>query len=262
MRFNNTFWGGVIIVVGLVFLLDALNIIAINAWGIIWSVALIIVGIWFLSWALGDRRAGETEDVAIPLEGAENARVVVRHGAGRLSIEGGAESGELLSGTASGGIEFRKRIKNGKLRVDVQAPGRIYNVLPFTKPLIWDLKISEEIPLELDVRGGANETNLDLSNLNVTNLNLRTGASETIVTMPAKVKHTRAEAHCSVASVRINIPEGVAARIRSSGGLSNVSIDRDRFPRSGGAYQSPDYDTAECKLELYLSMGIGSLIVR
>jgi hypothetical protein len=262
MRFNNTFWGGVIIVVGLVFLLDALNIVAINAWGIIWSVALIIVGIWFLSWALTDRRSGEMEDVAIPLEGVESVRVVIRHGAGRLSIEGGAESGELVSGTASGGIEFRKRMINGKLRVDVQAPGRIYSVLPFTKPLIWSLKISEQIPLELDVRGGASETNLDLSNLNVTNLNLRTGASETIVTMPARVKHTRAEAHCGVASVQINIPEGVAARIRSSGGLSNVSIDRERFPRSGGAYQSPDYDTAEYQLELYLSMGVGSLVVR
>jgi hypothetical protein len=262
MRFNNTFWGGVIIVVGLVFLLDALNIVVINAWGIIWSVALIVVGIWFLSWAFVDRRPGEMEEVAIPLEGAESARVVVRHGAGRLSIGGGVESGELLSGTAGGGIEFRKRMRNGKLIVDVQAPGRVYHVLPYTKPLIWSLKISENIPLELDVRGGANETNLDLSDLNVINLTLRTGASETIVTMPARVQHTRAEAHCGVASVRINIPEGVAARIRSSGGLSNVSIDRDRFPRNEGAYQSPDYDTAEYKLELYLSMGVGSLIVR
>jgi len=262
MRFNNTFWGGMIILVGLVFLLDALNIIVVNVWGIIWSVALILVGVWFLGWAWAGRRSGEMEDIAIPLEGAESAFVGIRHGAGQLTVEGGAEAGDLIVGTARGGIEFRKRKTNGKLHVDVQAPGRIYYALPFAQPLIWSLKLSEQIPLELEVRGGANETKLDLSRLNVTNLQLRTGASGTVLTMPAKVRSTRAEVHCGVASVQINIPEGVAAKIRASGGISNISINRDRFPRSGGSFQSQDYDTAEYKLDLYLSMGVGSLVVK
>jgi hypothetical protein len=262
MRLNTTFWGGMIILAGLVFLLDGLNIISVNVWGIIWSVAIIAAGVWFLSWALVDRGSGETETVAIPLEGAQGARIMIRHGAGRLSLEGDTGSGELLSGTASGGIEFRKKMRDGKLHLDVQAPGRIYFVMPFARPLMWSLKLSEQIPLELDVRGGASETNLDLSRLNVTKLTLRTGASDTIVTLPAKVNHIRADVQSGVASVQINIPEGVAARIRASGGLSNISIDRDRFPRSGGSYQSPAYDTAEYKVDLYLSMGIGSVVVR
>jgi hypothetical protein len=262
MRVKNTFWGGMIILAGLVFLLDALNIIVVNVWGIIWAVALILVGVWFLGWAWTGRRSGEMEDVAVPLENAESAFVEIRHGAGQLSVEGGAETGELITGTARGGIEFRKRMRNGELHVDVQAPGRLYFTLPFAQPLIWSLNLSEQIPLELDVRGGANESNLDLSRLKVTNLQLRTGASGTVLTMPAKVKSTRAEVHCGVASVQINIPEGVAAKIRASGGMSNISIDRDRFPRIGGSFQSQDYDTAEYKLDLTLSMGVGSLIVK
>jgi hypothetical protein len=261
MRINNTFWGGIIILAGLVFLLDALNVIAVNVWGVFWSVALIAVGVWFLSWALGYRREDETETVSVPLEGAEAARIVIRHGAGRLSVEGGAGEEEVLSGTTRGGFEFRKRLTNGKLNVDVHAPGRMYMVLPFVQPLIWSLKLNGQVPLELEIRGGANETKLDLSQLKVTDLQVRTGASDTILTLPAQADHTRVEVHCGVASVRINIPETVAARIRASGGLSNISIDRNRFPRSDGYYQSPEYDSSEHKADLYLSMGVGSVTV-
>lgn len=262
MRVNNTFWGGIIIIAGLVFLLDALKIIAVNVWGIIWSVALIAVGVWFLSWALGYRREEETENVSVPLGGAEEARIVIRHGAGRLTVEGGADAKEVLSGTTRGGFEFRKKLTDGKLNVDVHAPGRMYVVLPFVQPLIWSLKLNGQVPLELEVRGGASETNLDLSQLKVTDLRFRTGASDTILTLPSQEDHTRAEVHCGVASVRINIPETVAARIRASGGLSNISIDRHRFPRSGGYYQSPEFDSSEHKVDLYLSMGVGSVTVR
>jgi hypothetical protein len=245
----------------LVFLLDALDIIAVNVWGIIWSVVLIAIGVWFLSWALGTRRSNETEMVSIPMEDAESVRLRIRHGAGRLSIEGGAGTGEILSGEVQGGIEFRKKSIDGKVFVDIQAPGRIYFMMPFVQRLIWSLKLTERVPVELDIRCGANESNLDLEPLNVTDLRVRTGASDTTLTMPAKVSYTRADVQCGVASVRVNIPEGVAARVRASGGLSNISIDRDRFPRSKGFYQSPGYDDAEYKLDLYLSMGIGSVVL-
>jgi hypothetical protein len=135
-------------------------------------------------------------------------------------------------------------------------------VLPFVQSLLWSLKLNDYVPLELDVRVGANEMHLDLSQLNVTDLQLRTGASETLLTLPAQADHNRAEAHCGLASVRINIPESVAARIRASGGLSNISIDRERFPRSGGYYQSPEYESPEHKVEMVLSMGVGSVTVR
>lgn len=261
MRVNNTFWGGALILAGLIFLLDALNIIAVNVWGVLWSIALVVVGIWFLRGAFSDKDRAELKTVSHTLDGAEKARVRIRHGAGRLHVEGGASTGEMLSGTIRGGIEFRRRMTDGTLVLDVDAPGRIYIVLPFNQPLLWSLKLNETIPLELVVKAGANETDLDLSQLNVTDLRLNTGASDTTLTMPSKVNQTRAQVKCGVASVRINIPEGVAARIRAVGGLSSLSIDRDRFPRSDGYYQSPNYDSAEYKLDLDLSMGIGSLTV-
>lgn len=262
MKRNNIIWGGLLILAGALFLLETLGILHINAWGVIWSIALIAAGIWIIAWMRYAKDSTETETLSIPIEGAESARINIRHGAGRLGIDGGTSTEEILSGTFSGGVTYQSSMNHGKMDLTVEAPGRVYVVLPFVRPYIWSLKLNEQVPLELDIKAGASESRLDLRQLNVMNLRLNTGASDTILTMPAKVPFTRASVKSGVASVRINIPEGVAARIRASGGLSNISIDRNRFHRSGGYYQSQDYDTAEFKLELDLSVGVGSFSVR
>jgi hypothetical protein len=262
MRRRDLIWGGALILVGLLFLLETLDIINVNVWGVIWSLALIVVGLWIIGWITLDNDQSEAEKISIPMEGAQSARIKIRHGAGRLGIESGAGLEEVLSGKISGGTEYQSKMTDGKIDLFLGAPGRIYVVIPFIRPLHWSLNLNGQIPLELDIKTGASESRIDLSQLKVTDLRLDTGASDTVLTMPSAVPHTRAIVKSGVASVRINIPEGVAARIRATGGLSNISIDRDRFPRSGRYHQSSDYEEAEYKVELDLSIGVGSFIVR
>lgn len=103
---------------------------------------------------------------------------------------------------------------------------------------------------------------LDLSELKVTRLRLPTGASSTVLTLPANAGHTRVDVESRVASLRIRVPEGVAARIRAVGGLSSTSVDRSRFPLSGGVYRSPDYDSAVNRAESKVDNWVGSVSVR
>jgi hypothetical protein len=196
------------------------------------------------------------------MEGAESARIKIRHGAGQLAIESGASPSEALAGKVSGGIEYQSSLTQGKLNLSLGAPGRVYILVPWVRSLHWTLQLNDQLPMALDLKTGGSESKIDLSQLKVSELDLNTGASDTTLTMPATVSHTRARVKGGVASLRIKVPEGVAARIRATGGLSEISIDRDRFPRSGGFYQSKNYDEAEFKLELDLSMGVGSMTVQ
>jgi hypothetical protein len=40
-----------------------------------------------------------------------------------------------------------------------------------------------------------------------------------------------------------------------------VTIDQDRFPQRGGVHESPDYDTAEHKLDINIETGVASVAV-
>jgi hypothetical protein len=122
----------------------------------------------------------------------------------------------------------------------------------------WDMRLTQALPIALDLRTGAGEYHLDLSDVQVDDLQLKTGASSTHLTLPANAGHTRVRYEGGAASLSIRVPDGVAACIRVDG-LSDTHVDTNRFPRSGHAYQSSDYDTARNKIDISIDIGVGSV---
>jgi hypothetical protein len=92
----------------------------------------------------------------------------------------------------------------------------------------------------------------------VTELRLGTGASATEIRLPKAAGATKVRIEAGAASVKIWVPQGVGARIRAEGGLSDMKVDGSRFPRQGLYHQSPDYETAANKVDLSIQMGVGS----
>ena len=267
MRRSSIFWGGVLILIGIFLLLDNLGLLAVlgvSVWGLIWPAFLILLGLWFL-WGTVFRRPVTDEQVSIPSQGAEAARIRLDHGAGRLEITAGAHEGNLLEGTFAGGLDYRAKLNENTLQVDLRPPPGNFMFFPFwwgsNYGYRWDLALNRNIFLDLNLNAGANEARLDFSDLLLKNLQLQTGASSTELTLPSHAGYTHAEVKTGVASVVIRVPDSVAARIQSSGGLSEVKVDSNRFLRSGNRYESSNYDTSENKLDLFIEVGVGSVKV-
>lgn len=266
MRRTTVFWGLIVILIGILLLVDSL-LPDVALGKLVWPLILIALGAWVLWGALTGPGSFEEQEVSVPLEGAARGRVRLRHGAGRLRLDASAGIGQLVQGTCRGAVEQRVHREGDALNVDI---GVGVHGPQFALPwmwgaggaLDWRLGLNGTVPLTLDLETGASESRLDLSGLQVTELRLQTGASSTDVTMPASAGYTKGEVHSGAASVRIQVPPNVAARIQASGGLADVRIDRDRFPRQAGGYQSPDYETAANKLDLQIETGVGSVVVR
>jgi len=256
------FWGFILVIIGLALLLDNLGLLGnIDIWNLLWPLFLIALGAWVLLGTIF-RRAPQTEHASIPLEGAQSARVRVQHGAGRLEVSTGSGMGVLAEGDFAGGLDFRSRREGNGLDVKMRPPEQLF---PFTwstgSTLDWSFGLTREIPLSLEFETGANESRLNLRDLRVTELRLKTGASSTTIDLPANAGLTRTFIESGAASVNVSVPEGVAARIRAQGGLSSIQVDTNRFPQMGNIYQSPDYDAAANKIEMEIQMGVGSVKV-
>ncbi|NLE99435.1 MAG: cell wall-active antibiotics response protein, partial [Anaerolineales bacterium] len=128
--------------------------------------------------------------------------------------------------------------------------------------LDWRVALNGEVPLALDFETDAGESRLDLTDLRVTNLRVKTEASSTEIDLPAHAGHTDAKIEGGAASVIVRVPAGVAARIQAQGGLSGVSVDLARFPRMGAVYQSEDYASAANRVDLHMDIGLGSVDVK
>jgi hypothetical protein len=261
MRQGNTVFGIILILAGGLFLLNNLGIFNVDFWGVLWSLVIIGAGVWMLLGIVG-RGSKETRDLTIPLDESERVKLELRHGAGRVELGSGAAAGAILNGNFEGGVEWRSRQSSDRLELILQPPSGFLSLFPFSRPHNWSIHLSDQVAFSIVHQGAASETRMDLRDLKVTDLLLQTGASSTTIVLPANAGFTKAKVEAGAAGVVLEIPEGVAGRIRSTSGLAEIRVDRNRFPKSGGVYQSAEYATAENKVELDLAMGVGSVEVR
>ena len=266
MKYGAIFWGTLIILIGVI--LMAGNLLAVNMWPFLWPAIIIFAGIWLLVWSQIRPKSVAGEEVVIPLNGASRAGISIRHGAGRLVLHEGAGPNVLASGSFTGGLRHTENRRGDALDVEMRVPEDIWMNFggpwifgPWT-PILWDVRLNEGIPMTLDLETGAGESRLDLSKLKVEEIRLKTGASSTELTLPARAGKTRVKVTSGAASVVLRVPDGVAARIAVESGLAGITIDQSRFPRSGSGYQSADYDRAENSADIQVETGVGAVEIR
>ncbi len=264
MRRGVSFWGLVLILFGLVLLLDQFHIFGnLNLWGLVGPLFLVLLGVWVLL-GMVIRPKYELVNETIPLEGAASARVRLDHGAGQIVVSSGAGIGNLLEGEFGGGLEKSVSRQADQLNVRLEMPPQFF---PFTfnwgmHGLDWKVKLNTSTRLEIELNSGASDMQVNLEDLLVSRVAVKTGASSTRLTLPKSAGLTSVRVEAGAASVSIRVPEGVSARIRARGGLSSTSVDRSRFPRTGPDYCSADFDTAVNKADISIDTGVGSVDVR
>jgi hypothetical protein len=264
MRRDSIFWGAILILLGGLLFLNSAGIRlpgGINPMQLFWPSVLIVLGGWFLLGYFLRGRA-DTEQISVDLQGASQASLKLSHGAGRLALRAGAPPGQLLTGSFAGGVRKRAHTVGDRLEAHLEANPTMFP--PFFagwQGLEWDIKLNRDIPMALRLDTGASQSELDLSELRVSDLRLNTGASKTDLTLPANAGLTSVRVELGAASLDINVPQGVAARIRSEHGVAAIEINTSRFPYSNGIYESADYSSAQNKADIQIQAGAGRVAV-
>lgn len=262
MRLGKVFWGIVLAAAGVILLLQNFGVISVSFWPIFWALLIILAGVWILLGPMLAKRGYDVQSLSIPLEGASEASVVLKHGTGRIQLRALQTSGELLAGTFAGGVE--QKVERGTItQVELTPPMSEAWTVPFLgghTGFNWELGLNKDLPISLKIESGAGEAALDLSELQVREFRIDTGASSSDITLPARAGTIRAAIHAGAASVKVRVPQGVAASIHMDTGLTGCKVDTVRFPNLGGQnYRSTDYDNAANRVEIHVEAGVGSI---
>jgi hypothetical protein len=260
MRKGSLFWGFLLIAVGGLFVLQAMGLIN-NVANFLWPLFLIALGGWILLGALTHSKTDfkESESFSIDLQGASRVEFDLDHGAGQVLVSGGAPMGVAVAGAEGTGMEYKSNLVDGVLSVEVDAGP---SFLPFIGPEggVWQFKLTNEVPVSLDIDAGAASMSFDFSQVKLTRFKMDTGASSTNIVLPAEGQ-PYVEFESGAASLDITVPSAMAARIRIEGGASSVSID-PRFPQlASGLYQSSDFESAMNRVEIRLEGGASSVSI-
>ncbi len=259
-RRDNFFWGLMLVLLGGLFQIDYLGYLPnVDVWAVFLALFLISLGGWLVIRGIFKRKAVE-EPISVPLNGATQGALVLKHAAGKLELSAADLGDKLVEGVCNGGASVRTLRVGEVLEVELN-PRQVNVVGGVDAPLDWRLKANRALSYErLVLESGGSEADLDLSELRVAEISIKTGASSTKVIAPA-VGQTRLSADTGAALLTVVVPEGVEASIRSKGGLIKLEVDEKRFPPQGGVYVSPGFATAANRLEVEVTAGLGSVKV-
>ncbi len=261
MRRGELFWGTLLVALGVLFFLKSAGYIIGDVFGWFWPLAIIAVGVWFLLGGIyySQSRFETAEKFSVPLQGAREAKLSLKHGAGRIELCAGANPGDFLTGVSGVGMEKKTRLDGDRLEVEIDAGP---SFLPFVGPEggIWQFRLAQDIPITLKIEAGASGLELDLTDLSVKLFSFEGGASNLNLTVPGRVENMTVDIDAGAASVNLHVPEGVALRFRSKG-VGTLNVD-PRFPaRDSGFYQSADYDAAKYHADVTVDGGATSITV-
>ncbi|GAB4480242.1 MAG: hypothetical protein OHK0031_01220 [Anaerolineales bacterium] len=261
MNRGNLFWGLVLIALGGLFFLQARGLIAMaDIWGYFAPIVLILAGLWVLSGAFKLKIAlDESNSFSVSLDGAQKLIFDFDTGMGQAFFGGGAPQDLAVRGASGAGLEVHSRREGDTLKVEVDAGP---SVLPMLGPESggWRFELNESLPLSLDIDAGASSLDFDLRPLRLTSLKLDCGASSIRLTLPERSESARVDFQMGAASLDVTVPQGVALRLKVTGGANSLTVDESRFPLSAdGFYQSPDFAAAPYKVEMSLEGGANSV---
>ncbi len=264
MKNNNYIWGVALIILGVLFLLQAIGYIT-DVFGWFWPILIILFGISILVGPTMVKIGWQTgETFSIDLQGATQMDLRLEHGAGSVSINGDAAAGVAAAGSKAVGLEMENHLDGDKLKVKLEA-GPTF--VPFIGPAggEWQFSVSREIPVSMKIDAGASNIDLDMSEVKLVFLKVDTGASTLQVKLPANAGYTLVEVESGAASIDLSVPENVGARIRTEQGASSIDLDQKRFlPMEGlrNVYQSANYSEAANQVEITLKGGANSIKLR
>ncbi|PKP56763.1 hypothetical protein CVT91_12280 [Candidatus Atribacteria bacterium HGW-Atribacteria-1] len=196
---------------------------------------------------MADEENGENR--VIPLGEVDSLKMTIKFGAGKLDLISGQED------VFEGNFQYDKSILKPNIRYEILGETGILTLsqsikkdlnLSFPHKNIWNLKLPFGVPLQLYINTATYSGDINLTNLQIENLYLNSGASQTniVFNQPNLIDLKN-----------INIKTG-ASTIKMLG-LANANFNEMNFIKiNDQTYISPEYGKSAAELDIEIKGGL------
>lgn len=200
------------------------------------------------------------EERTVPLEAIESAQVEVRMGAGKLEVQGGAES--LME------AEFVYNIEEWQPEVSFEKVDRMGTLVvrqPFAGTIVtsearneWRLQFNDNIPMRILVQLGAGEGDLDLRGMDLRDVDIELGAGQVAVNLSGDWdRDFNVHLKRGVGEATLRLPSEVGVRVDVKSALGTVV--GLGLTRQGESYVNDAYGESGVTIEVEVLGAIGSI---
>ena len=196
---------------------------------------------------------------SVDLKGAKSVEMHIDMGAGDLTMRSGAAP--LMD------ADFRYRSSDGKPEVQYDLNGTrgsltvkqpSHHSIGNNDKNQWDLRLNDDVPLDVYVKMGAGEGRLELGNTALHSLDVEVGAGEMKVDLTG---HPRGDIDVrmrgGVGEATIRLPKRARVDIEAHGGIGEISAQG--LTKRGDRWVNEQAQTADATIHVNVNGGIGQI---
>ena len=225
-------------------------------------IALVLFPALLLAGCASEARVGalQTESQSVELGDARSVRVKMVLGAGDLVVTGGAK--KLLEADFTYNVAKLKpevEFTDGTLVVqhpDVRGYRTPQDIKDFRNE--WDLRLNNDVPMNLSLEMGAGTSALQLSGLSLTGLDVTLGAGKCTVDLNGDwARDLDVIINTGAADITVRLPKDVGVRVEVDAGPT--TIQAPGLTKDGNVYTNAAYGVSEVTLHVKMEAGIGRI---
>lgn len=223
---------------------------------------IVLIATLQLAGCASEARVGDlkTESKSVELGDAKPVNVEINFGADDLRVNGGAE--KLLEADFTYNVAKLKpevEFTDGTLVVqhpDVRGYRTLQDIRDFRNE--WDLRLNNDVPMNLNLDMGAGTSDLQLAGLSLTGLDVSLGAGESTIDLSGGwASDLDATIDAGAGDISIRLPRDVGVRVEVVAGLG--TIDAPGLTQVGNVYTNDAYEASDVTLQVAIKAGVGRI---
>ena len=206
-----------------------------------------------------DSATTESESKTIELKGAKSVQLNVEMGAGELRIRGGAApllDADFRYSPAQWKPEVRYDVAGDRGTLVVRQHGS--QTIGSNKKNEWELRLNEDVPMDVSVKLGAGEGALDLGNVSLHSLNIEMGVGELKLNLTG---HPRNNVDVSinggVGQATVRLPRRARLEVEAHGGIGEITASG--LTKRDGLWVNEPSGATDATMHVTVNGGIGGI---
>lgn len=201
----------------------------------------------------------EHESRSVDLKGARSVQVNVEMGAGQLKMRGGAAplmDADFHYSHADWKPEMKYDVNGDRGTLVVRQHGT--HTLGSNNKNEWELRLNEEVPMDVSVKMGAGEGILDLGNVALHSLDVEMGVGELKLNLTGHPRNNvDVRINGGVGEATVRLPRRARVEVEAHGGLGEISASG--LTKRDGIWVNEPSGVADATMHVNVNGGIGGI---
>ena len=195
----------------------------------------------------------------IERDASESIHVKLHMGAGDLKVSSGTQ--KLLRAYFTYNVpqfkpEVRYATSGGVATLDISQPESHAHIGNFKYE--WDVRLNNEIPLDLDTQFGAGQAQLDLGSLNLRRVSVEMGVGQMQMDLRGTPQHDYdVNVQGGVGEADIKLPGNVGIEAQAHGGIGDINVRG--LTKDGDRWVNDAFRGTGVKVHVSVEGGVGSI---